>query len=330
MEKVILLADKESKAWDFAEKIRTYIQDEKEVSIPLEEVSIKHFRNQEIQMHIPENLRGKDVYFIHDSSKNPQEWWVELLLLKDLLLSSSSRTASFVLPDMLYSRQDRKHRPHVSISTRALSDSISPGLEKIITMDLHAPQIQGVYPAEVPLDNLYSFPATVRYFREHYLNELEDLVVVAPDAGGAKRARTFLNKLEAAQNNVPKKQRYSFALIDKIRLKAGEIEDMELVGNVKDKNALIIDDIIDSGKTLCNAAELLKQNGAKKLFCYGTHGIFTEGTEKLLTYFDKIITSNTHYQESNGAEVVDVSPLFAEAIYRGEKGLSISDLFKVN
>ena len=170
MEKVILLADKESKAWDFAEKIITYIQDEKEVSIPLEEVSIKHFRNQEIQMHIPENLRGKDVYFIYDSTKNPQEWWVELLLLKDLLLSSSAESVSFVLPDMLYSRQDRKHRPHVPISARALSDSISLGLEKIITMDLHAPQIQGIYPAEVPLDNLYSFPETVRYFREHYLN----------------------------------------------------------------------------------------------------------------------------------------------------------------
>ena len=330
MEKVILLADKESKAWDFAEKIRTYIQDERKVSIPLEEVSIKHFRNQEIQMHIPENLRGKDVYFIHDSTKNPQEWWVELLLLKDLLLSSSARTASFVLPDMLYSRQDRKHRPHVPISARALSDSISPGLEKIITMDLHAPQIQGIYPAEVPLDNLYSFPETVRYFREHYFDELEDLVVVAPDAGGAKRARTFLNKLEAAQNNALKKQRYSFALIDKIRLKSGEIECMELVGEVKDKNVLIIDDIIDSGRTLCEGAKLLRENGAKKLFGYGTHGIFTEGTKTLLTYFDKIITSNTHYQENSGVEVVDVSQLFAEAIYRAEKGLSISKLFEVN
>ena len=323
MEKVILLADKESKAWDFAEKIRTYIHDEKEVSI-------KHFRNQEIQMHIPENLRGKDVYFIHDSTKNPQEWWVELLLLKDLLLSASAESVSFVLPDMLYSRQDRKHRPHVPISTRALAMSIFPALKRIITMDLHASQIQGAYPAEVPLDNLYSFPETVRYFREHYFDELEDLVVVAPDAGGAKRARTFLNKLEAAQNNALKKQRYSFALIDKIRLKSGEIEGMELVGDVKDKNVLIIDDIIDSGKTLCNAARLLKQNGARKLFCYGTHGIFTEGTEMLLTYFDKIITSNTHYQEHNGVEVVDISPLFAEAIYRAEKGLSISKLFEVS
>lgn len=330
MEKVILLADKESKSWDFAEKIRDYILNVRKIYTPLEEVSIEYFRNQEIQMNIPENLRGKDVYFIHDSTKNPQKWWVELLLLKDLLTSSSSRTTSFILPDMLYSRQDRKDRPHVPISARALSNSISPGMDKIITMDLHAPQIQGFYPAKVPLDNLYSFPEVVRYFREHHLEDMEDLVIVAPDAGGAKRARTFLNKLEVAQKHDYKKQRYSFALIYKIRSKPGEIGGMELVGDVNGKNVLIIDDIIDSGGTLCEGAKLLKENGAKKVFGYGTHGIFTEGTGKLLTYFDKIITSNTHYQENNGAEVVDVSPLFAEAIYRAQKGLSISELFKVN
>ena len=230
---------------------------------------------------------------------------------------------------MLYSRQDRKDRPHVPISARALSDSISPGMEKIITMDLHAPQIQGFYPASVPLDNLYSFPETVRYFREHHFDELEGLVVVAPDAGGAKRARTFLSKLESAQRDSDVKQKYSFALIDKIRSRDGEIE-MRLLGEVRGRNVLMIDDIIDSGGTLCKGADLLRENGAKMLFGYGTHGIFTKGTEKLLSSFDRVITSNTHYQEHEKIEVVDVSSLFAEAIYRAQKGMSISKLFEVN
>lgn len=319
MENVVLLTDKNSKAWDFAEKIQQYIQYKEHVNIPLKEVSIKHFRNKEIDMHIPENIRKKDMYFIQDSAKNPQEWWVELLLLKDLLLNASVESLSFVLPNMLYSRKDRKEKSRVPISARALANSISPGLKRIITMDLHAAQIQGFYPANVPVDNLYSFPEAVRHLKQNHSNSLENLVVVSPDSGGAERAESFAKRL---------KSKYPIALIDKRRIEAGEIEKMRLVGDVKDKDVLIVDDIIDSGNTLCKAAELLKKNGAKKLFCYATHGLFTLGAKELSKYFDKIMTSNTNYREGNDVEVIDVSPVFAEAIYRAEKGISISKLFE--
>ena len=320
MDNVILLADKNSHSWKFAEKIHNYIQNEKETFFPLEEVCIDYFRNNEINMHVPKNVRGKEIYFIHDSTKDPQDWWVQLLLLKDLLLNSSAKNITFVLPDMLYSRKDRKERPHVPISARALARTISPNLRKIITMDLHAEQIQGFYPENVPLDNLHSFPELVRYLKENPrdINELEHLVIMSPDVGGADRARAFAQKLGSV---------YSIALIEKRRVEAGEVKEMRLVGDVKDKDVLIIDDIIDSGGTLCSAAGLLKKEGAKKLICYGTHGLFTQSTQELLKYFDRIMTSNTHYQEGNTAEVIDMSKIFAEAIYRAQKGMSISKLF---
>lgn len=328
MTEMIMLADKSSHAWGFAQKIQAYIQKTKEVNIPLYEVQITLFMNKEIGIHIPENLRGKDVYFLHDSSKNPQDWWVELLLIKDLLLSSSAASVTFVLPNMLYSRQDRKDRPHVPISARALAHSISHGVKRIITMDLHAGQIQGFYPETVPFDNLHSFPEVVRHLRKYHFDDLNNLVVVSPDAGAAGRTKTFLRNLEKAQTESAIKQAYSFALLSKERSKAGEVDDMQLIGDVKDKNIIIVDDIIDTGGTLCKAAEVLKANGAKKLFCYGTHGIFTRGVIGLKSCYNEVITSNTHHQVNEGIEVIDMSPLFAEAIYRAQAGLSISKLFE--
>lgn len=330
MEDVILLADPNSKAWDFALKIKDYIKNEKKEKVSLKELSLKHFRNKEEDIYIPDNIRRKEVFFIQDSSKTPQNWWVELLLVKDLLLSASAENVSFVLPNMFYSRKDRKDKSRVPISARTLARTISPNLKRIITMDLHAPQIQGFYPESVPLDNLYSFPEAVSHLRKNYFNDLENLVIVSPDSGGVDRTRAFTKRLKKANLEDSEKHDYSQAFISKTRIEAGEIDSMELVGEVKGKNTLIVDDIIDSGKTLLKAADLLKQNGAEKLFCYATHGLFTEGTEKLVQKFDILMTSNTHYRNENelkGVEIIDVTPLFAEAIYRAQKGLSVSSLF---
>lgn len=317
----MLLADKNSSAWDFALKIQKYFIEEKKFFVPLQDVSIKKFRNNEIDIHIPENVRQKEVYFIHDSNKNPSDWWIELLLLKDLLLSASAANVSFVLPNLLYSRKDRKEKPHVPISARALARSISYGIKRIITMDLHAPQIQGFYPENVPLDNLYSFPVVVKYLSENMrgISDLKKLVIVSPDAGGVDRARAFAQRLNSE---------YPVAFIEKRRIKAGEVAEMRLVGDVQDKDVLIVDDMIDSGTTLCKAAELLKQNKAKTLMCYGTHGIFTLGHQALCEKFNRVMTSNTHYQIGNNLEIIDVSKDFAEAIYRAQKGMSVSELYK--
>ena len=286
------------------------------------------FNNNELNISVSENIRKKHVYYIHDSSKNPQDWWVELLLIKDLLLSASVESTTFILPNMLYSRQDRKHMSRVPISSRALANSISPGLKRIITVDLHSPQIQNAYPANVPLDNLQSFPDVVRHLEENHLKQIEDLVVISPDVGGANRARSFLKRLEALNKNFFSKRNYSLAIIDKSRKKAGDIAEMQLVGEVAGKDALIVDDIIDTGGTLCKSADLLREKGAKKVMCYGTHGIFSKGDEEIANKFDVVMTSNTHYKESNAIEVIDLAPLFAEAIYRAQKGLSVSKLFE--
>lgn len=327
MKDVILLADPNSMAWDFAKKIQKHIRDSKEENVPLYEISIEHFNNKEMNVHVPSNIRKKHVYYIHDSSKNPQEWWVELLLVKDLLLSASVESITFVLPNMLYSRQDRKHMSRVPISSRALANSISPGIKRIITVDLHSPQIQNAYPPNVPLDNLYSFPDVVRYLEKVHLREIDNLVVVSPDAGGVDRVRSFLKRLDNLNEGSFKKRNYSLALINKVRSKPGEVSGMQLVGDVVGKDVLIIDDIIDTGGTLCNAADLLRDKGARKVMCYATHGIFSNGTDKLSKKFDIVMTSNTHYRENNTIEIIDLAPLFAEAIYRSQKGLSISKLF---
>ena len=330
MEEVILLADQNSKAWQFAEKIQEYLKAKYEANAPpLLNIEISHFNNQEIKMHVPKNLRQKDVYFVHDPALNPQEWWVQLLLTKDLVLNASAKSLSLVLPNMLYSRQDRKHKHHVPISARALASSISPGTKRIITMDLHAAQIQGFYPDTLPVDNLYSFPEASRHLIKFHSDSLEKLVIVSPDFGGAERAESFIKRLE----KINQKGSYGLAMIHKKRSKEGskegEVEKMELVGDVAERNVLIVDDIIDSGGTICKATELLKKRGAGKIMCYATHGIFSKGKDSLLPYFDAIMSSNTHYIPPNEKiEVVDVSPLFAEAIYRAQNGLSISELFE--
>jgi len=327
MKDVVLLANPKNPSWEFAKKIQNYIHKTKEELVPLYEINVCFFNNKELNISVPENIRKKHVYYIHDSSKNPQEWWVELLLIKDLLLSASVESTTFILPNMLYSRQDRKHMSRVPISSRALANSISPGLKRIITVDLHSPQIQNAYPANVPLDNLQSFPDVVRYLEENHLKDIDDLVIVSPDVGGANRARSFLKRLEVLNKISFRKRNYSLAIIDKYRQKSGEIADMQLVGEVAGKDALIIDDIIDTGGTLCKSADLLREKGARKVMCYATHGIFSNGDDEIAKNFDLVMTSNTHYKESNSVEVIDLAPLFAEAIYRAQKGLSVSKLF---
>jgi len=325
MDKPVLLADRNSKAWDFATKIQKYLL-EKGEETPLHNVPLSQFRSKEIRFDPTENLRKKDIYFIQDSSKNPQEWWTELLLLKDMILSSSANSLTFVLPNLLYSRQDKKDKSRVPISARALAESLSPGLKRIITMDLHSGQIQGFYPATTPLDNLHSFPEVVRYLNKNYKEILKNLLIVSPDAGGVSRAKDFLRKIEKFTGNPS-----DIAFMIKERLKPGEIGEIRYIGpDPFGKNILLVDDIVDSGNTLCKSAELLKGKGAKKIFGYATHGLFTEGKEKLKENFDHFFTSNTHYQEDNFVKVIDVSSVFAEAISRAQKGDSISELFKIS
>jgi ribose-phosphate pyrophosphokinase len=331
MKDVILLANPYSPAWGFAKRIQNWIIENEEEKVPLARLEMERFNNREILPHVPENIRKKDVFLIQSSNKHPNDWWVELILIRDMALSASVNSISFVLPNMLYTRQDRKHKSRVPISSRAFANSVSDGLKRIITMDLHSPQIQNAYPANVPIDNLYSFPEVVKYLKEKNISDLEHLAIVSPDAGGVDRAASFLGRLiNATSDNFPSPENYSFAFTHKLRDKPGEVAKMWKIGNVKDNNILVIDDIYDTGSTNIECAKLLKKDGAKKLMSYATHGLFTKGTKKLLKTYDHVFTSNTHYannKKDQGLEVIDMSGLFAEAIYRAQKGLSVSKMF---
>lgn len=333
MEDVVLLADPKTPAWDFAEKIQKYILETKEKEVHLYNLEMKVFGDKEILPHVPNNIRKKDVYLIQSSNKHPNDWLAEIIFVKNLCLKADVNSLSLVLPYMRYARQDRKHMSRVPISTLAVADSISNGVERIITMDLHSPQIENAYPANVPLDNLQSFPELVKYLRQNYSSYLENLVIASPDVGGAGRANSLSKRLMRGEKNTDKKkENYPLAIVSKMRDKFGNIEDMTLIGDVDKKNVLVVDDILDSGGSAIKSSELLKKNGAAVLLYYATHGLFTKGTEDILKAYEVVMTSNTHYKpkkNDNGRiEVIDMAPTFAESIYRAHEGLSVSKLFE--
>jgi ribose-phosphate pyrophosphokinase len=326
MEKVVLLSDPNSRAWEFAEKIRDYICQEKKSKVPLEPIEIGFFGNEETEMHVPKNIRGKDIYFIQDSTKKPNDWWVELILVNNLLHLASVESVNLVLPDMKYSKQEKKKQSRVPISAAALARSLvkdSPRLKRLITMDLHSKAIQGLY-TPVPIDDLSSTPTVVKYLKEESgIPNLEEMVIVAADKGDFDRAVDYAERLHS---------KYPVAMVYKTRDINGSREIKKdrsiLIGDVKDQRVFSPDDIIGSGETSCNVARLVQQKGATEINFYGTHGWFTKGTSELLKSFDRIMTSNTNNYKREGIHMIDVSPVFAEAIYRAQKGESISELFE--
>jgi len=332
MKDVVLLADPNTPAFDFANKIHNHILSSYNCAeFPVYPIDVKIFRNSESLPYVDKNIREKDVYFIQSSNKDPDKWWTELLKMKDLCLSASARGLTYVLPHMHYLRQDRKHKSRVPISARALASSISSEkIKRVITMDMHAPQIQGFFPDYIPIDNLYSFPEVVKYVRDKHYSDLENLVIVSPDAGGVERGMSFLKRMVNANKSDNTKHNYDFAFTHKIRSEPGEIGKMWFVGDVNKKNTLILDDILDSGGTFRESAKLLKKNGAEKILIYATHALFTKGTKEGFDDFSSIMVGNTHYfsnEPHEKIEVIDITPIFAEAIYRAQKGLSISELF---
>lgn len=329
MKDVVLLADPKTSAWDFAKKIKDYILETKEKELHLQEVEIIKFNNKEIMPHVRENIRKKDVYLIQSSDKHPNDWLVELILIKDLCMSADVNNLIYVLPYLGYTRQDRKDRSRVPISSRAIADVISPGLKRMITMDLHSPQIEGSY--HIPVDNLHSFPSLLEYLIKNHRSDLKNLAIVSPDIGGGHRANSFFKRINRTEDLALIKDNYSFGIIFKTRDKPGSVEDMVLMGDVNKKNVLVVDDMYDTCNTNLLAAELLRKKGAKRLLTYGTHGLFTKGTEKILDTYDVVMTSNTFYKpkkNDNGKiEVIDMTPTFAESIYRAQEGLSVSKMF---
>lgn len=286
--------------------------------VPLSKLTAKKFSDGELSIKIDENVRGKDVFIVQSISNPANDHIMELLLILDALRRASARRVTAVIPYYGYGRQDRKVEPRVPISARVVADIIqSHGPSRILTMDLHADQIQGFF--NIPVDHLFFSGVLIDYILE---KKLDDFVIVSPDSGGAERARYLAKKANA-----------KLAIIDKRRPKANVSEVMNIIGKVKGKNCLILDDMIDTAGTICKAAQALIDEGAKSVMCCASHAVLSGPAIERLNQvdFSEIIFSDSiqiREQESlQKIKLLSVAPLFAKAIERIHHEESVSALF---
>tara|TARA_B100000029_G_scaffold29766_1_gene28610 strand:- start:190 stop:1122 length:933 start_codon:yes stop_codon:yes gene_type:complete len=283
--------------------------------------SIRKFSDGEIYIEINENIRGNSIFVIQSVSSPANDNLMELLLSIDALKRSSAKNITAVIPYFGYARQDRKVVPRTSISAKLVSNLITKaGADRVVTIDLHAGQIQGFF--DIPVDNLFATPIFARHVRKKIKNK--NLICVAPDVGGTERARALGKFL-----------RVGLAIIDKRRPAPGKSEVMNVIGNVKGKTCIIVDDIIDSGGTIVNAANALKDRGAKEVHVYVTHGVLSgKAVQKIknskikrLVMTDTIDNSE-RVKGTKNIEILTISQLVGEAIKRISNSTSVSDLFR--
>jgi ribose-phosphate pyrophosphokinase len=321
MEGIVILADSKGKGYGFAKGVCEYIMKKEGRQFPviMADILRTEFVDGEYKLKISHNVRRKSVFFIHDSNKEPSKWITDLLFTLEAMSFSSPEEVNVVFPYTRFARQDRKDESRVSVNVKAIADLVSLYADRGMTMDLHVPQIQEFF--EIPFDNLKSAPVLVNYLLEKHSGILTNLVIVSPDAGGGKR----VEELQKALMN--KGVNAGIAICYKKRSRDNQVDEIKVMGDIEGKNCLILDDIIDTGNTLVKTCEELKKVGAKRVLAYGTHGLFSRGTEKF-TCFDKLIISDTMF--NNPSEKVDILStvgLFGEAIYRTYRGESLSVLF---
>jgi len=283
--------------------------------------SIKKFSDGEIYIEINENIRGNSIFLIQSISSPANDNLMELLLCIDALKRSSAKNITTVIPYFGYARQDRKVAPRTSISAKLVSNLITTaGADRVVTVDLHAGQIQGFF--DIPVDNLFATPIFSRHIKKNIKGK--NLICVSPDVGGVERTRALARKLDIG-----------IAIIDKRRPAPGKSQVMNVIGNVKNKTCVIVDDIIDSGGTIVNAAQALINRGANEVHVYITHGVLSgEAVEKIKRSRIKnlVITDtidNSHkLKKAKNIEVLSISNLLGEAIKRISNSTSVSDLFK--
>ena len=293
----------------------------KNLKLKLVNSNIKRFADGEIYAEINENIRGNSIFVIQSISTPANDNLMELLICIDALRRSSAKNITAVIPYFGYARQDRKVVPRTAISAKLVSNLITnAGAHRIVTVDLHAGQIQGFF--DIPVDNLFSTPIFSKHIKKYISNK--NIICVAPDVGGVERARALGQKLNVG-----------LAIVDKRRPAPGKSQVMNIIGNVKGKNCLLVDDIIDSGGTIVNAAKALKEKGAKDVYVYVTHGVLSGNAVeqinnskiKKLILTDTIDNSNK-IKKSSKIVVLSISNLMAEAIKRISNSTSVSDLFK--
>ncbi|MDD5153537.1 MAG: ribose-phosphate pyrophosphokinase [Thermodesulfobacteriota bacterium] len=280
---------------------------------------VRTFSDGETMVEIGENVRGSDVFVIQPTCPPVNQNLMELLIMIDALRRASARRITAVIPYYGYGRQDRKVAPRTPITAKLVADLITtPGARRVLAMDLHAGQIQGFF--NIPVDNLFAAPVLLEYIREHFL---ENLVMVSPDAGGVERTRAFAKRLEA-----------QLAIIDKRRERPNESQVMNIIGNVKGKNVVILDDMVDTAGTLCQAAQALQEHGAKVIHACTTHPVLSGPAIKRIeaSPISKLIVTDTiplgpEAQKCRKIEVLSVAGLLGEAIQRIHNEDSVSSLF---
>jgi ribose-phosphate pyrophosphokinase len=297
-----------------AEAISAYL------NLPLTQASLRRFSDMEVFAEINENVRGEDVFVVQSTSYPANDNLMELLVATDALRRGSARRITAVIPYYGYARQDRKSGPRTPISAKLVANLITvAGADRVLTLDLHAGQIQGFF--DIPTDNLYAAPVLTKDIKERFAGK--ELVVVSPDVGGVVRARAVAKRLDA-----------DLAIIDKRRERAGVSEVMNIIGDVKSQYCILVDDIVDSAGTLCNAAVALMEAGAKAVSAYVTHGVLSGGAvarvsaspiESLVTT-DSIMATEA-VRVSQTVRQLTIAPLLAEAISRISLERSVSSLF---
>ena len=288
------------------------------LGIPVGDAQVSTFSNGEIGVSINESIRGADVFVVQSTSTPVNDNLMELLIMIDALKMASAGRINAVMPFYGYARQDRKSKSREPITAKLVANLIeAAGADRVITMDLHAPQIQGFF--DIPVDHLYAAPLIVNYFIN---KKLDDIVVVSPDVGGVTRARSLATKLDTP-----------LAIIDKRRPKPNVSEVMNIIGDIENKNCIIIDDMVDTAGTMVNAAKVMKEMGARDIYVACTHPVLSGPAFERIrdSVIKELIVTNTipllAGKPVDKIKVLSVAPLFAEAIKRIYEGLSLSKLF---
>jgi ribose-phosphate pyrophosphokinase len=297
-----------------AEAIADYLD------LPLTKASVRRFPDMEVFVEILENVRGEDVFVVQSTSFPANDHLMELLVCLDALKRGSARRVTAVIPYYGYARQDRKSGPRTPISAKLVANMITAaGADRVLTLDLHAGQIQGFF--DIPTDNLYAAPVLVKDILDHHARH--DLIIVSPDVGGVVRARHVARRVDA-----------DLAIIDKRRERAGVSEVVNIIGDVAGRRCILVDDIVDSAGTLCNAASALVESGASAVYAYTTHGVLSGGAVarvvnspiESLVMTDSIMATEA-VREANNIRQISIAPLMAEAIRRISEERSVSSLF---
>ncbi len=294
----------------------------KDLGVELGDAQVLNFSDGEIGVNINETVRGQDVFIVQSTSYPVNDHLMELLILIDACKRASAGRITAVMPYYGYARQDRKAKARDPISAKLVADLIAKaGADRVLTMDLHAPQIQGFF--DIPVDHLLGVPLLAPYFNDKFKGKKDDVVVVSPDLGSVTRARNFATRIDAP-----------IAIVDKRRPKANVCEVMNIIGDIKDKTCIIVDDMVDTAGTLCNGAKALKERGAKEVYACATHGVLSgPAIERIQnSVIDELVLLDTIAQPEekkiDKIKILNVDEVFAEAIKRIYDDASMSEIFK--